>query len=559
MARKRPLRSSGTVVVLEHSRRSSRTTRWATRTCASSPCGCRRSTTRARRAAAAGASRCSSTWSASPARASRTSPGRPSATTCPSAPRASSHERKMGPAIIVFPDCFTALGGNQYVNSPAIGDYADYLTKEIMPFVDREFRTLASREHRGCFGKSSGGYGAIVHGMKYAQHWGADRGPLGRRVLRLRLPPRLAEHAERARQVPRPQAQAPGLRRRAPQAGRAGLAEGRDDGRVKPLPRGGVGEGEALHGRGPRDHEPLHGGDLRPRPAGAATASACPSTSRPASASRRAGSAGGATTRSTSSAKYRESLASLRGIYIDCGSRDQYHIHYGTRILSKRLAEAGIRHTLRGVRRQPLRHRLPDGREPAVPLQGAETLMRWGDFRRSDNVEDRGQGGGGGTPRLGGMRLTGGAIVVVVIASLLFGVNPLEMLAMLDRRRRAGDRAAARRPASPGPGCVAAGRARRNEGDGRARPRRHRGRLAAVFKTMGSRYDAAAARALPRRHAVGVRPRVGGGRARSTARRPARSISTPRSSTTCRAASAHRATSRRRTSSPTRSATTCRT
>jgi len=83
------------------------------------------------------------------------------------------HEKKMGPAIIVFPDCFTALAGNQYINSSAIGNYADYLTKEILPFVDKEFRTLASREHRGCFGKSSGGYGAIIHGMQYAKHWGA--------------------------------------------------------------------------------------------------------------------------------------------------------------------------------------------------------------------------------------------------------------------------------------------------------------------------------------------------------------------------------------------------
>src|ERR1700730_8549981 len=82
-------------------------------------------------------------------------------------------EQKMGPAIFVFPDCFTALGGNQYVNSSAIGNYADYLTRELIPFVDREFRTLASRDHRGCFGKSSGGYGAIIHGMKYAQYWGA--------------------------------------------------------------------------------------------------------------------------------------------------------------------------------------------------------------------------------------------------------------------------------------------------------------------------------------------------------------------------------------------------
>ncbi|HST00889.1 MAG TPA: alpha/beta hydrolase-fold protein [Usitatibacter sp.] len=83
------------------------------------------------------------------------------------------HEKAMGPAIIVLPDCFTALGGNQYVNSSALGDYADYLTQEIVPFVDREFRTLASRDHRGCFGKSSGGYGAIIHGMKYPKTWGA--------------------------------------------------------------------------------------------------------------------------------------------------------------------------------------------------------------------------------------------------------------------------------------------------------------------------------------------------------------------------------------------------
>jgi len=83
------------------------------------------------------------------------------------------HERKMAPAIIVFPDCFTALGGNQYINSSAVGPYADYLIDEIIPTVDREFRTLASREHRGCFGKSSGGYGAIMQAMKYAKYWGA--------------------------------------------------------------------------------------------------------------------------------------------------------------------------------------------------------------------------------------------------------------------------------------------------------------------------------------------------------------------------------------------------
>jgi S-formylglutathione hydrolase FrmB len=44
-------------------------------------------------------------------------------------------------------------------------------------------------------------------------------------------------------------------------------------------------------------------------------------------------------------AAHRDSLNSLCGIYIDCGWRDQFHIHYGTRILSQRLAEAGIHYT----------------------------------------------------------------------------------------------------------------------------------------------------------------------------------------------------------------------
>jgi S-formylglutathione hydrolase FrmB len=43
-------------------------------------------------------------------------------------------------------------------------------------------------------------------------------------------------------------------------------------------------------------------------------------------------------------AKHAANLRSLHGIYIDCGWRDQYHIHYGTRILSRRLREARIDH-----------------------------------------------------------------------------------------------------------------------------------------------------------------------------------------------------------------------
>ena len=43
-------------------------------------------------------------------------------------------------------------------------------------------------------------------------------------------------------------------------------------------------------------------------------------------------------------ARYRDNLRTLRGIYIDCGWRDQYHLHFGARLLSKRLAQHGVPH-----------------------------------------------------------------------------------------------------------------------------------------------------------------------------------------------------------------------
>ena len=69
------------------------------------------------------------------------------------------------PAIVVLPDCFTALGGCQYLDAPAVGNYHTFLCDEIVPWVDGRFRTLAAPEHRGVAGKSSGGYGAMVTAM----------------------------------------------------------------------------------------------------------------------------------------------------------------------------------------------------------------------------------------------------------------------------------------------------------------------------------------------------------------------------------------------------------
>src|SRR3954452_4679236 len=70
---------------------------------------------------------------------------------------------QLAPAcLVVLVDAFTALGGSQFVDSPAVGRYHTYLCDEVVPFVDERYRTLAAREHRGIQGKSSGGYGAMI-------------------------------------------------------------------------------------------------------------------------------------------------------------------------------------------------------------------------------------------------------------------------------------------------------------------------------------------------------------------------------------------------------------
>ena len=250
------------------------------------------------------------------------------------------HEQEMEPVVIVFPDCFTALGGNQYVNSSAIGSYADYLTREIVPFVDANFRTLASRDHRGCFGKSSGGYGAIVHGMRYPRTWGAVVDHSGDSyfdfVYRSDWPNTLnvlAKYARPAREAGPVDVVARSMR----------TGDGIDDGRIaafldalwKKTKLAGV-DGHAVMNlcmAATYDPDPAAPNGFRV-PFDLETGELIPArwkqwlANDPIHMVRR----------------HAEALRSLRGIYIDCGWADQYHIQYGTRILSKRLAEVGIEH-----------------------------------------------------------------------------------------------------------------------------------------------------------------------------------------------------------------------
>ena len=78
----------------------------------------------------------------------------------------------MGSVAVAFPDCYTRLGGNQYINSAGIGAYADFLIQEVVPQVETTFG-CGGAGRRGLFGKSSGGYGAIVHGLLHSEFWSA--------------------------------------------------------------------------------------------------------------------------------------------------------------------------------------------------------------------------------------------------------------------------------------------------------------------------------------------------------------------------------------------------
>ena len=70
------------------------------------------------------------------------------------------------PAILVMPDGSTRYGGSQYINSPATGRYEDHIVQDLVPYIDRTYRTSPGPEHRGVVGKSSGGYGAVVLAMR---------------------------------------------------------------------------------------------------------------------------------------------------------------------------------------------------------------------------------------------------------------------------------------------------------------------------------------------------------------------------------------------------------
>lgn len=65
------------------------------------------------------------------------------------------------PCVVVCPDLFIDYGGSQFIDSDWVGPHASYIGQELIPWVEDHLPVLKGKSHRGVFGRSSGGFGAI--------------------------------------------------------------------------------------------------------------------------------------------------------------------------------------------------------------------------------------------------------------------------------------------------------------------------------------------------------------------------------------------------------------
>ncbi|WP_250029279.1 alpha/beta hydrolase [Paractinoplanes maris] len=90
-------------------------------------------------------------------------------------------EKNLEEAIVVFPD-----GDSGWYVDTSAGNFRSMIVDEIVPMVDRVYRTIPDRDHRGISGVSMGGQGAFTLGLRnptvfssIASHMGAlSFGPL---------------------------------------------------------------------------------------------------------------------------------------------------------------------------------------------------------------------------------------------------------------------------------------------------------------------------------------------------------------------------------------------
>lgn len=223
----------------------------------------------------------------------------------------------LDPVVVVMVDSMTALGGNQYVDSEAVGPWARHVTEELVPWAERTLPVLEGREHRGVFGKSSGGYGSLMMGLEHADVFSGVACHSGDCYFEYCYAPDFPKAADGLASV-------------------GGLGPFLEGVRRRKWPKFPSSLFAALnitamaHFYSPNADAP-HGVDL---PFDERTGARRPDVL--ARWARR--------DPVEIAAAHVADLNRLSHLWIECGTRDEFHLHHGARILSSRLTELGVDH-----------------------------------------------------------------------------------------------------------------------------------------------------------------------------------------------------------------------
>ena len=82
-------------------------------------------------------------------------------------------EKIIPPVIMVFPDYTNSFHGTVFQNNPVSGRWLEYVKKEVVTFVDKEYRTIKHRDSRAVAGDFWGGYGSLKLAMTYPDTFGS--------------------------------------------------------------------------------------------------------------------------------------------------------------------------------------------------------------------------------------------------------------------------------------------------------------------------------------------------------------------------------------------------
>lgn len=82
-------------------------------------------------------------------------------------------EGKIREMIVVAPSANNSYHGSFYLNSSVTGNWEDYIFRDVVSYVDANYRTLARVSSRGIAGHSMGAFGAVSIGMKHTEVFSA--------------------------------------------------------------------------------------------------------------------------------------------------------------------------------------------------------------------------------------------------------------------------------------------------------------------------------------------------------------------------------------------------